>query len=214
LQIFEYLASYAVINSLEIKNRLKTRNVEMPSIINIENLPYNIEHNMRDQINFLSDLLGLSKDLFRNAGQKEIDAMCATILYRHLTQAHRNEALVLIRSVPNMRLQRKLIDSVLFTTFVNPQWGIWSLTNKELAADKDVHDFIDSYASYIGINASVIGIKDLFDQAKKSISSEKTVWGAVAMLIVWGVVAFNKIELNKVNKELSNRAIQLTTEFH
>lgn len=40
----------------------------MPSIINIENLPYNIENDMRDQINFLSDLLGLDKDLFRNAG--------------------------------------------------------------------------------------------------------------------------------------------------
>lgn len=186
----------------------------MPSIINIENLPYNIENDMRDQINFLSDLLGLDKDLFRNAGQKEIDAMCATILYRHLPQVHRNEALAVIRSVPNIKLQRKLVGSVLFTTFVNPQWGIWSLTNKELAADKDVHDFIDSYASYIGVSASAIGIKDLFDQAKKSMSSKKTVWGSVAMLIVWGAVAFNKMELKKVNKEISNRTIQLTTGFH
>ena len=143
--------------------------------------------------------------------------MCATVLYRHLSQAQRNEAMPVIRSFPNAKLQRKLIDSVLFTTFVNPQWGILSLTNKELAADKDVHSFIDNYASYLGISASAIGMKNLITQAKdilKSGKSKKSVWGIVAMFAVWGAVAFNKKELEKVNNEISNRTIQLTTGFH
>lgn len=189
----------------------------MPSIIKIENLPYNIENSVRDQIAFLSDLLELDKTLFHNAGQREVDAMCATVLYRHLSQIQRNEALLIIRSVPNLQLQRKLIDSVLFTTFINPQWGIWSLTNKELAADKDFHSFIDNYASYIGISASALGMKDLITQAKEILQSKKSnksVWGIVAMFVVWGAVAFNKKELVKVNNEISNRTIQLTTGFH
>lgn len=189
----------------------------MQSIISVKNLPYNIENSVQDQIVFLSGLLGLSKALFRNAGQREVDAMCATILYRHLSRAQRNEAMQIIRSVPNRQLQGKLVDCVLFTTFINPQWGIWSLTNKELAADKDVHSFIDNYANYLGISASAIGMKDLITQAKEILKSEKSnksVWGIVAMFVVWGAVAFNKIELEKVNNEISNRTIQLTTGLH
>lgn len=183
----------------------------MPSPITIKNLPYNIENNKMSQLAFLSDLVGIKKELISNAGQTEVDAICATILYRHLSQVQRNYAMQIIRSVQNRALQGKLLDNVLFTTFVNPQWGIWSLTNKELSSDQQFHNFIDSYASYIGLSASGLGLKELYDNAKKS---KKMSRGGIVMLVIWGAVAFNKSELNKVNEEISNRQLQITTGFH
>jgi hypothetical protein len=183
----------------------------MSSSISIKNLPYNIENNKTAQLTFLANLLGIDKSLIVNAGQDEVDAMCATVLYRHLPQVQRNYAMQKIRSVSNRQLQGKLVDNVLYTTFVNPQWGIWSLTNKELAADQEVHNFIDSYASYVGLSASGLGIKEMYDNARKS---KKMTKGGLVMLVIWGAVAFNKAELNKVNKEISNRQVQITTGFH
>jgi hypothetical protein len=183
----------------------------MSSSISIKNLPYNIENNKTAQLAFLSKLIGLKPELLIHAGQKEVDAICATILYRHLPQAQRNYAMQLIRSVSHRPLQGKLIENVLLTTFVNSQWGIWSLTNKELEADRAFHDFLDRYASYLGYSASVMGVKDFFDSVRKSKKMSK---GGMVMLVIWGAVAFNKTELDKVNKEIGNRTIQITTGFH
>ncbi len=183
----------------------------MSSVISIKNLPFNIENNKVAQLAFLSDLLGLDKELISNAGQNEVDAMCATILYRHLPQAQRNYAMQIIRSIQNGKLQGKLVDNVLYTTFVNPQWGIWSLTNKELEADKAVHSFIASYANYVGLSVSGFGLKELYDNIRKSKKMSK---GGIVMLVIWGAVAFNDSELKKVNKEIENRKVQITTGFH
>jgi hypothetical protein len=183
----------------------------MSSTISIENLPYNIQNNKTAQLAFLAKLIGIKKELLINAGQKEVDAICATVLYRHLAQYQRNYALQLIRSVNNKALEGKLIEKVLLTTFVNPQWGIWSLTNKELESDQAFHDFLDRYVSYLGYSASAVGIKELFDNVRKSKKMSK---GGILMLVVWGAVAFNKAELTKVNKEINNRKIQISTGFH
>lgn len=183
----------------------------MSSNISIENLPYNIESNKAAQLVFLAKLIGIKSELLINASQTEVDAICATVLYRHLPQRQRTYAMQLIRAVDNKPLQGKLIEKVLLTTFVNPQWGIWSLTNKELESDQAFHDFLDRYVSYLGYSASAVGIKEIFDNVRKS---KKMSRGGILMLVIWGAVAFNKAELNKVNKEINNRKIQITTSFH
>ena len=183
----------------------------MSSSISIENLPYNIQNDKAEQLVFLANLIGIQKELLINAGQKEVDAICATILYRHLPQSQRNYAIQLIRSVNHRPLQGKLIENVLLTTFVNSQWGIWSLTNKELESDQEFHDFLDTYASYVGLGISGLGIKDFFNTFKNKGKINK---GGLLLLIIWGSLAFNKSELNKVNKEIKRRTIQITTGFH
>jgi hypothetical protein len=183
----------------------------MSSNISIENLPYKIQNNKTVQLAFLANLIGIRRELLINAGQKEIDAICATILYRHLPQSQRNYAMQIIRSVGNRPLQGKLIESVLLTTFVNSQWGIWSLTNKELESDQEFHQLLDNLASYIGVGASFLGIKDLFEAFRKN---KRFGHAGLVLLVIFGAVAFNKSELNKVNKELKNRSVILTSEFY
>jgi hypothetical protein len=183
----------------------------MSTTISIEKLPYNIQSSKIAQLTFLANIIGIRKELLINAGQKEIDAMCATILYRHLPQAQRNYAMQLIRSVNNKPLQGKLIENVLLTTFVNPQWGIWSLSNKELESDQQFHQLLDNLASYIGISASFMGVKDIYEAFRKN---KKMGRASLVLLVIFGAVAFNKSELNKVNKELKNRSVILTSELY
>ncbi|WP_432456204.1 hypothetical protein ACRRS0_09750 [Agarivorans sp. QJM3NY_29] len=157
------------------------------------------------------EIIGIKKELLKRGGQLEIDSICATILYRHLTQKQRVDAMVLIRSLSNPILKSKLITKALDATYLNPQWGIWSMTNDELQADKDFHEFIDSFASYIGLSASGLGVKELIDSAR---SNQKLAKGGIVMLVIWGTVAFNKSELNKVSKEINNRTVMLTSELY
>ncbi|WP_432463910.1 hypothetical protein [Agarivorans sp. QJM3NY_33] len=114
----------------------------MTKLISIANLPYNLSASRAAQLSVLSEIIGIKKELLKRGGQLEIDSICATILYRHLTQKQRVDAMVLIRSLSSPILKSKLITKALDATYLNPQWGIWSMTNDELQADKDFHEFI------------------------------------------------------------------------
>ncbi|MGF1876242.1 hypothetical protein L4D77_13045 [Photobacterium frigidiphilum] len=64
-------------------------------------------------------------------------------------------AMKAIHSVRKKALVGMIITRVLDTTYVNPQWGIWSLSNAELKADLKFHSQLSSVASVAGISASV-----------------------------------------------------------
>ncbi|WP_432463909.1 MULTISPECIES: hypothetical protein [unclassified Agarivorans] len=70
---------------------------------------------------------------------------------------------------------------------------------------------MNSFASYIGLSASGLGVKELIDSAR---SNQKLAKGGIVMLVIWGTVAFNKSELNKVRKEINNRTVMLTSELY
>ena len=107
------------------------------------------------------------------------------ILYRHLNRQQRIEAMTTIRFVQNKALMGTLITKTLDTTFVNPQWGVWSLNTQELQNDIEFHSSIDSLAGYVGVGASVLGGKDFI----KNIWSQKRMgrqhW---IMIVIWGCV--------------------------
>lgn len=183
----------------------------MANTISIKNLPYNLPADLKEQLSILGKIIGFRPELLSGGGKLEVEAICGMILYRHLNQKQRIDVMRTIRSVPNRALMGKLITGALDTTFVNPQYGMWSLTDKELQSDKDFHEFLDHFASYVGIGASSLGVKDLY---KESRVRGKLGRAGLAMLVIWGAVAFNKAELKKVNEELSNRTIRLVSELH
>lgn len=90
----------------------------------VANLPYNLPKQEKDQLEYLANIVNLPKVLIENAGQDEVDAICATILYRHLNRNQKMEAMAIIKRLGNKRLISILIDNVLMTTYINPQWGI------------------------------------------------------------------------------------------
>jgi len=124
------------------------------------------------------------------------------ILYRHLDRIQRIEAMKLIRSLSSRALMGHIITKTLDTTFINPQWGIWSLSNKELLKDVNFHSNLDSFASYVGIGSSMLAGKDLIKEIWSMKKMGKKHW---VLIVIWGGVVFNKVELNKAQSELSHR---------
>ena len=178
----------------------------------VNDLPYpNMPTALQGQLNKLADIIGIRRNLITGAGETELQAMCYVILYRHLSQQQRRKAMEIIHSVNKRALIGALIDKALDTTFVNPQWGIWSLSNKELMDDISTHDQIQYIAGLIGFGASGLSIKDF---VKKAIGQRSLGYKQIATIVIWGCVAFNNIELNKAKKELRNRTKINTSKFY
>lgn len=176
----------------------------MTAKFNSEDLPYDlISKNARLQVELLADILKIPQALVANGGELELQAMTGTILYRHLDTTGRRQAMEVIRSLPNKALQSRLVTLVLDTTFINPQWGMWSLTNKELLRDKRSHELLDKFATYAGVSISGLGLKDAIAKIWKT---KKVGPGLAAIVAIWGVVGINSQELNQTNRELERRA--------
>ncbi|MDN3682225.1 hypothetical protein QWZ04_18140 [Vibrio tapetis subsp. quintayensis] len=167
-----------------------------------ENLPYTLPRTTNEQLKTLSRITSIPSNLLMNAGHLEVEAISSMVLYRHMNRLQRIEAMRLIRSVPSRALMGKIISKTLDTTYVNPQWGIWSLSNEELKKDIALHSTIDSFAGYIGVGASALSGKDLVKDLLSLKRMGKKHWVTV---VIWGCIYFNKSELNKARDELDNR---------
>jgi RHS repeat-associated protein len=172
---------------------------------------YSLTGSIQEQANSLAEITGLSSELVENATQNDLDAISGAVLYRHLDKNQRGEALSIIRSVENKKLEGKLVSSLLDTAFVNPQWGAWSLTNSELIADQAFHQTVEDYASVIGLSASGASA---YEQYKRIRNTGKLGRNGVAIVTVWGAILFNKSELNKANQEIKNRSTLNESSFH
>ena len=165
-------------------------------------LPYQLPKSAMQKILHLSKITSIPMNLLQGAGDAEIEAIAAMILYRHMDRLQRIEAMSVIRSVKNRALMGHILDKTLDTTFVNPQRVIWSLSNKELLEDINFHTVIDSFAGYVGIGGSIIGGKDMIKDIWTLKKMGKKHW---TLIVIWGSVIFNKKELNKAQAELGNR---------
>ena len=161
----------------------------MANEISIKNLPYNLSTNPIEQLRGLAKKIGFNFGLLSGGGKIEVDAICAVILYRHLSQSQRIDAMKAIRSVSNRALMSKLITGALDTTFVNAQYGMWSLTDKELPFDKNFHEFLDTFTSYVGIGASRLGVKDLYKESKLKGKLGRV---SLAIIVIWGGGGFQQ----------------------
>lgn len=168
----------------------------------MSSLPYQLPKSTQQKIMHLSKITSIPINLLQGGGETEIEAISAMILYRHMDRLQRIEAMTLIKSVSNRALMGHLVTKTLDTTFVNPQWGIWSLTNEELLKDIKFHGDFDSFMGYVGVSASVLGMKDLIKDIWNAKKLGKKHW---VLIVIWMSIAFNKTELNKAQTELSNR---------
>lgn len=173
-------------------------------------LPYNLPKSPKEQLRYLAKIINIPYSFVASGGQQEVEAMTATIMYRHLNRIQQMEAWQLIRGLDSRPLTGKLVDKVLDTK-TNPQWGMWSMTNEELLADKKIHEIINTYASGLGVTASAAGTKSVLQEVWKNKKLSKGGW---VTLIIWGAVIFNSSELSKVNTELANRTTLNTSSLY
>lgn len=180
------------------------------SQLSINDLPYNLPENTQERLNKLAQITAIPKNLLIGAGEKEVEAICYMIAFRHLNQKQREDGLRLFNSLEKKALTGFLIDNAIYTAFVNSQWGIWSLTNEELEADIRLHRKMSTYAAIIGVGASVSSAKDMI----KNIMEKKRVgvknW---VTLVIYGCIIFNEVELYKAETEKNHRTTLNTSRL-
>jgi len=143
-------------------------------------LPYYLPVDPQGQLRELAKILNIPLPLAKAGGPLAADALSATILFRHLNQAQRQEAL------SSRELRGRLVTKAVDTTFVNPKWGVWSLTSDELMAEQSFHSALDNYATWAGFGLSGIAAKDFFKHFWKN---RKVTRGGIATLVIWMAVA-------------------------
>jgi len=179
--------------------------------LNTVNQLYKLPKTSNEKIAILSKILNIPTHLSTGYESAAIDAMCATILYRHLDRLDRIAAMRIIRTIGNPILSERLSQRAL-DTLINPQWHIWSLTNEELKNDISFHKQFDEIASTLGYSVSALGAKDL---AKSVLNQKRLGKKGWSTLVIWATVHFNKLELNKAEKELANRtSLNQGSEYH
>ncbi|MCG3727609.1 hypothetical protein ACXHPE_17480 [Vibrio cincinnatiensis] len=180
------------------------------SAITVNDLPYQLPRDTTGQLKKLAKITSIPNNLLVGADEVEVEALCYMILYRHLNQNQRYKAMKSIRSVKKQALMGEIINRVLDTTFVNPQWGIWSLSNVELEADIQFHNELNLLSSALGIGASAGSIKEMLEKIKEKKSISQKNW---ITLVIWGCVYFNAIELEKAATEKAHRTTINSSRF-
>ncbi|MBQ4890460.1 hypothetical protein J8L86_11430 [Shewanella sp. MMG014] len=170
--------------------------------MNIHELPYDLPKTPKGKSHYLSKVLTIPQHLLSGKYEEESEAMAGVILYRHLTKEEKYQSMLVIHRLQNRPLKGRLIEKITDVT-VNPQWGVWSLSNTELLQDQKFHDTINTYASTLGVSASALSSKDFAVTLWKTRKVSKGGW---VSLVIWGSVYFNASELSKANKEISNRS--------
>ena len=172
--------------------------------MNKSRLPYVLPKNLPEQLRHLAKITNIPFSFVKDGGQLELEAMSGVILYRHLNRIQKMQSMSLIREVgkKNKPLEGWLVNLIVNTS-VNPQWGVWSLSNDELLNDRNFHNTINDYASIIGLTASAAGAKTIIQETWKR---KKMTKGGIVTLVLWGALYFNSSELEKVNKEITNRS--------
>lgn len=181
------------------------------STITTDNLAYHLPKNTSAQLKKLSQITSIPSNLLINGGQQEVEAICYMILYRHLNHIQRRQAMIAMRSVQNKALVGELIKRTLDTTFVNPKWGVWSLSNDELLKEIKFHSTLDNIVSGVGFGASGLSIKELISKIMHQKSMNKANW---VTIIIWGCIFYNKYQLHKVESEKDHRSTLNTSRYY
>lgn len=175
----------------------------MTAMPKVSDLPYHLPRDAKGQLRALARILDISPVAAEKLGEAGAEAMCAAILYRHLDRHQRYQTMKKMQSLPDKALGARLVTLALDTTFVNPQWGLWSLTNEELAEDIRFHQVIDTVGAISGATLSVSSGKDVI---KEILKNGKLSPGGIALLVIGVAFAGNNSELNASIAEQKRRS--------
>jgi len=170
--------------------------------------PYKLPKNTQKAINYLAKILKLNPSLVKNGDDKLLQALCGTIIYRHLDRLQRIEVMTIIRSLPNRRLGGQLVGRITDVLYVNPRWGVWSLSTRELNREmKSNADF-----QYVMLVVGVAGGKDVAKSVSavwkaRTLASKNTLH-LIANLVIWGVAYGSYREGVKLTNEWKRRHIR------
>jgi len=177
----------------------------------VTDLPYTIPSSVNEQISRLSKTIGLPEGLMKGKGLQGVHILCGVIIYRHLDRHQKPQVMALIRNLNDPRAVGFLVGKVV-DTIVNPNWGLWSLTNKELEAKRSFHSALDNIMTTLGAGASVSSVTSIAKSSwsKRSLMNSKN----VLLIIVWGGIWYSKQILKETQQEIDSRKSFNKTPFH
>ena len=188
--------------TLEIGSQ-RIRKFDMRPMPEVSDLPYHLPTDTLGQLRVLAKLLGVPPYIAEQSGEAGVEAMTATILYRHLDHRQRIQAMEKIKSLPDRALVSKLVKVTLDTTFVNPQWGLWSLTNEELAEDIRFHEAIARVGAITGATLSFSSGKDVLSEILRN---DRLGPKGITLLVIGVAFAGNETAKNASMEELQRRS--------
>jgi len=170
---------------------------------------YALPKNIQQAINFLAGIMKIDKVLVKNGDLTMLSVFNGAMLYRHLDRNQRTEVMTLIRSLPNRRLQNRLVGRILDVTYVNPRWGIWSLSTAELMREMASNTKFQKILTYFGV-AGGVTIADGLKKMWKNKSASKG-GGAIllANVVLFGIAIGTSKEAAKMQNEWQRRHTQI-----
>ncbi len=167
-------------------------------------VPYALPDNRADAIEALAEILDIPLPEVSGDGTSTLQALAGTILYRNLEQRERNEVMSAIRR-QSPRLQGLLLDRALNPTFVNPSWGMWSMTTEELQQLIERNERFQRLVTVTGANPGYVGGAASVWHMVKTGAQASNVAGAAASLVILGASEMSAMELNNARDEMMNR---------
>lgn len=173
-----------------------------------EKTPYIFPQKTKASLLFLSEILNIPASKVAKGSDAHLEAMCGTILYRHLNQPQRDNIMALMYSLGDRELTGMLIGRVLNATFINPHWHKWSLSYEEIVRALKGHNQFNRLSSLLGANPGAYGLGAAawsIWKARGVTAIARNIWVAAACVILIGLHEFSNSETNKLNQELSRR---------
>lgn len=169
-----------------------------------DRIAYALPHNKLEAISQLAEILGIPMPELLGDGTTTLQAMCGTILFRHLEQRERDKAWALIQ-MQHPRVRMRLGHLALQTKYVNPEWGVWSLSREEIEEAIAGHERFQRITTVFSLNpghlATAHGVWDLAINGASRANALTLAAGA----IVLGTTEMSASQLEKLRKERLNR---------
>lgn len=169
-----------------------------------ERVAYVLPSNTREAISQLADVLDIPMPELEGDSTSTLQAMCGTILYRHLDSKEQIEVMRLIER-QHPRVAMRLRALALHVTYVNPDWGVWSLSGEEIEAAIAGHEKFQRMSTVLSMNpghlASARGVWSIVANG----ATRTNVATLAAGLIMLGITEMSAAHLDKLRQERLNR---------
>jgi hypothetical protein len=167
---------------------------------------------MSGQIEYLCQLLDFPRTMFLSHGNKPaladsvvLEILTGIVLYHHLPRQDQGRVMRLIHA--NLEGRPAIAKAITKITdpMVNPMWGLWTKTTRELEADLA---FAESVSTYLGLAGASFSVPSLYNMAKTNRTQAKGVGRGhpVLTVMIWGFYFNHDAGRQAIQAELVRRA--------
>lgn len=175
-------------------------------------LPYRMPETMPGQIAYLCQLLDFPRTMFLRHGNMPditdsvvLEILTGIVLYHHLPKPDQTKVLRLIHE--NLQGRPAIARAITKITdpMVNPMWGLWAKTTRELEADLA---FAESVSTYLGLAGAGFSVPSLYEMAKSNRAPTKSIGRGhpVLTVMIWGFYFNHEASRQSIQAELVRRA--------